>query len=103
MVAAAFSAASSSSAAAASRSELQLHLVEQPLLALVARPKQVALELLDLQPQMRDQSLRARCLGARLRKLGVAGQHQPLQRLDVIGERIIRAHRRGGNHKTCDL
>ena len=90
--------------------ELQLHLVEQTLLALVARAKQVALELLDLQPQTRDQRLRARCLGAhvrhlglrarrlgpRLRKLRIACLQQPLQRLDIIGERIIRAHAQDG-------
>jgi hypothetical protein len=87
--------------------ELQLHLIEQPLLALVARPKHVALELLDLQPQMRDKSLRARCLGACarrlgacLRKLGIACLQQPSQRLDIIGKRIICAHREGWNHKT---
>jgi TRAP transporter TAXI family solute receptor len=87
--------------------ELQLQLVEQPLLALVARSEQVALELLDLQPQMRDQSLRARCrgahvrhLGPRLRKLGIARQQQLLQRLDVVGEGIMRAHHAGWNHNT---
>jgi hypothetical protein len=87
--------------------ELQLHLVEQPLLALVARAEQIALELLDLQSQMRDQSFRARRLGAhvrhlrtRLGKLRVARQQQPLQRLDIIEERIMRAHRVEGNHKT---
>ena len=94
-------------AAASSSSSSKLHLVEQARLALVARSEQAALELLDRQLQMRDQSLRARrlgaharCLGARLRKLGIARQHQPLQRLDIVGERISRAHRAKWNHKT---
>jgi hypothetical protein len=34
--------------------ELKLHLVEQARLALAARAKQVALELLDRQPQVHD-------------------------------------------------
>jgi hypothetical protein len=79
--------------------ELKLHLVDEPRLALVARSKQVALELLDHQPKMHDQRFRARRLSPCLGKLSVACQQQPLQRLDIIGERIIRAHRRGWNHK----
>ena len=78
--------------------ELQLHLVDQTRLALVARAKKVALELLDRQPQMRQgfalvASARPRRLGTRLRKLRVARQQQLLQRRDIVGERIIRAHR----------
>jgi hypothetical protein len=94
--------------------ELKLHLVEQPFLALVAWCEQVALELLDLQSQMRDQSLRARRLGTRirhlgaharhlgvrLRKLGIACQQQLLQRLDIIGERIMPAHHARWNHNS---
>jgi hypothetical protein len=36
-----------------------LHLVEQARLALVARSKKIALELLDRQPHLRDQGLQA--------------------------------------------
>jgi len=79
--------------------ELELHLVEQARFALIARSEQAALELLDDQLLMGDQGLRARCLGARLRKLGLARLQQPLQHLDVIGERISRAHRAKWNHK----
>jgi len=80
--------------------ELELHLVDQAGLALVVRAKQIALELLDRQPQMRDQGLRDRGLGTRQRKLRVARQQQPFQRLDIVGERIIRAHHPRWNHNT---
>jgi hypothetical protein len=79
--------------------ERKLHLVEQTRLALVARSKQIALELLDRQSHLRDQGLRARCFGTRLRKLRVALQQQALERIDVVGQRIIRIHRAGWNHK----
>jgi hypothetical protein len=39
--------------------ELKLHLVGEPRLALLARAKQVALELVDRQPQVDDQRFRA--------------------------------------------
>src|SRR5438874_7287415 len=42
--------------------ELKLHLVDEARRALVARSKEVAFELLDRQPKMRDQGLRARGL-----------------------------------------
>src|SRR6516165_9300321 len=81
--------------------ELELHLVEKPRLALVARPEQIALELLDRQPQMRDQSLRARRLGPSLRKLGVTRAHEMLQYLDVIWKRIIGVHADDGTTTCC--
>src|SRR5947209_7299563 len=73
--------------------ELKLHLVDQSRLALVARAKQVALELLDGQPHIGNQGIRARSFGACLRKLGVPRQQQLLQRLDIVRQRIICAHR----------
>src|SRR5262249_25451322 len=72
--------------------ELKLQLIDQTRLALIARPKQVALELLDHQPQIGDQSLSVRRLGTRIRQLGVAGANQLLEYLDVVGKRIISAH-----------
>ena len=86
--------------------ELKLHLVDQTRLALVARAKQIPFELLDRQPQMHDQRFcarrfgaRVRYLGPRLHKLGIACLQQPLQRRDIFGERIIRAHHARWNHK----
>jgi hypothetical protein len=73
--------------------ELQLHLLEQPRLALAALAVELAPQLLDRQPQVRDQCLGARSLGPRLRELGAPGTDQPLQCLDVIGQRIIVALR----------
>jgi hypothetical protein len=56
--------------------ELELHLVEQPRLALAARPIVLASHLLDGEPQMRNQSLVARRLRTRAGKLGIAGEHK---------------------------
>jgi hypothetical protein len=80
--------------------ELQLHLLEQPRLALAALAVELAPQLLDRQPQMRDQRLGARSLGPRLRELGAPDTDQPLQCLDIVGQRIIGAHRRSGDHKS---
>ena len=73
--------------------ELKLHLVEQPRLALAARSKKLTPHLLDREPQVRDQSLRARRLRMRLRKLGIAGANQALQCLNIIRKRITSTHR----------
>src|ERR1700756_4331899 len=81
--------------------KLQLHLVNETRLALVARPKKVALELLDRQSQMRNQSFRARRLGARLRKLSLTCANEPLQYLDVIRKRIISCHADDGITPCC--
>jgi hypothetical protein len=83
--------------------ERKLHLVDEPRLALVARAEKVALELLDRQLQMGDQSLRARRLGARLRQLGVARQQQLLERVDIVGQRISGTHQARANHKMPRL
>jgi hypothetical protein len=80
--------------------ERKLQLVEQPRLALIARPKKIALKLLDHQPQMPDQGFGARYLGTRLRKLGIACANEMLQCLDVVGKRIISIHADEGN-TTC--
>src|SRR6516162_6615913 len=78
LAASACSAATSSSVRRFELLELKLHLVDEPRLALVARSKQVALELLDHQPKMHDQRFRARRLSPCLGKLSVACQQQPL-------------------------
>ena len=63
----------------------KLQLIEEPRLAFIARPEDLPLELLDGEPQMRDQRLRTGRLGMLLGKLGIAGAKEPLQRLEIIG------------------
>ena len=82
--------------------ELQLHLIEQPRLALAARAEHLPPQLLDGEPQMCDQHLRARGLRARPRQFGVAREQQLLQRLDIVGKGIS-AHWQRWNHKTTRL
>ena len=65
--------------------KLKLQLIEEPRLAFIARPEDLPLELLDGEPQMRDQRLRTGRLGMLLGKLGIAGAKEPLQRLEIIG------------------
>ena len=72
---------------------LTLHLVEKPRLAFAPRAEKLAPHFLDRQPQMGNQSLVVRRLGARRRQLRVAGAQQALQRLDIVRKRISRAHR----------
>jgi hypothetical protein len=61
--------------------ELELHLLDQPLAALGARTKLLALHLGDHQLQVLDQRRRAHELGARL-------DQRRLQRLGVVGKGI---------------
>lgn len=72
--------------------ELQLHLVEQPRLALAALAIELTPQLLDGEPRMGDQRVLARPLRPRLRQLGVARAQQLLQRLDVVRKGLIVAH-----------
>ena len=65
--------------------KLKLQLIEEPRLAFIARPEDLPLELLDGEPQMRDQRLRTGRLGMLLGKLGIAGAKEPLQRLRSSG------------------
>jgi hypothetical protein len=83
--------------------EFKLHLVEKTRLAFALRAVNLPSHLLDCQPQMRNQGRGARRLGPGPRKLGIAGKKETLQRLDIIGKRIIGAHRRRWNHNTVLL
>ena len=83
--------------------KLEFQLVEQPRLALVARPKNLPSQFLDGEPEMRDQRLRTRRLGALVGKLGLASTNETLQHLDIIGQRITSAHHHRRNHKSSQL
>ncbi len=74
-----------------------------PRYDLAARAEKIAAHLLDRQPQMRDQRVGVRRLGARSRKFRVPRAEHRLQRLDDVGQRIGGAHRRQSNHKSRSL
>ena len=76
---------------------LQFQLVEQTRRALRARAVDLALQLLDLQLEVRDQRLvvgtlgkRNRCYGFRLIGPRARGDQRGLQRVNVIGECVQR-------------
>jgi len=72
--------------------EFELHLLEQPRLALAAHAIELASKLLDRELQMRDQSGRIRSRRARLRQLRISVAEHRLQSLDIVGKRISGAH-----------
>ncbi len=78
--------------------QLQLHLAEQTDGALGARTEAVAVELLDLQPEVRDQRQVAGLLRPGGGDIGERGQERCLERVDVIGQGgRIGVHARSGS------
>ena len=78
-------------------------MIEKARRALAALAVKLTPHLLDGEPQMRDQCFGVRCFRTSPRKLGIAREQQTLQRLDIIGQRIIGAHRQRWNHKMLLL
>ena len=97
---AARSAASSSSLASASTSSsLHFHLLEKPRLALRADAVNLASQLFDLEPQMRNEGVLRGCGGVRLGHLGFRSNHTRFAPQARRKERVTFSNNRWGTEQ----